>query len=968
MASELSYQFGQNSFRRVVFGLIIAFMLIPIKHAMPVSSYSGSSAHETSHEGGQNRPTENDLFTRRMLPVSKLADDEDEHVAAVSYYNLTDGWDSTLMLSNQGPDSMTVDVVLFALNGERLNVPPLTLAGNSAKVFDIRDWATSALAFQQGSLQIHYEGHDRELAGFTKIAQQHQGLIFDEQLTAPEEYFLSSQLEGVWWLPSEKAEMSIVVSNTSNREVTATVTLTCSNEKKDKSLTILLGAHQTQLLNAKELIGAKRETLTETGGISVKHNGAAGSVFAEALVQDAASGFSSILNLQDPHVAVSNRLDGGGLRIGKVGDEPLTQVAVARNIGDIPTIVSGRIVFSAIDGRTGSIAIPEERLSPGEAKTLELARAIKKSRVTDFASAGLEFEYTGTPGSVVMTALSITESENQVFRVPLVDAKSLKINTGKYPWSIEKSASTVIYLKNVTDETQEYSMYLRFPGGEYVPPLQRVEAGQTVLIDPKKIRDQQMSDEYRNKIPLTVKDGYFSWSAHSTKNLVVGEMEKPENQVIIGRSESVDIKNGMSSTGTYGCNCQDSYEDSRIEHQLADGSWGWAQNSPVMEVWVGETIQLRGRQQDSDGCGNYSSWHAPYTWVGWGSTTVAADDPNGLAPLVVDENGLATGQAGGTANAGAAWETVRWLPLYECCEYQTDSAEPLETVIVKPKATIGPLVAVPKNGTTAVHVDVNKPNTSVDLVLSTTTGTGSALFNSNNSTTLTITQGTDVVIKGITESSTADNIRLTAKVGNSTQGKKDFSVVWVSISILTTFEDSIPTDNSARDAYASNMGSARLGTFFSIGFAAELWRNGVQITGTVMPSNFTGSIMLQREVVYYQKYDDETLIEQDGPFPDNSEAPMRDDNPQSGNSGGKVYDLDAPGTGNGPSQPLGRILRIRTNYRQWAVFGTMKVSDDFLWFSRLSVIKMSSGDQLYDDVSGDNKAGSGTTSLSWNLQ
>jgi len=618
-----------------------------------------------------------------MLRSATPTDNENEHVVAVPYYNLTNGWNSTVMLSNQGPNQMQAEVVLFGLHGERLNAPPITLEPQSANMFDIRDWATAAFALQQGSLQVHYPGRDRELAGFVKIVRLNQGLIFDEQLTDPEEYFKSSQLEGVYWLPSKKAELSIVISNNTDLQVSTTVALKRSNGKSLGSSTLSLGAHETHILSANEISEEKHETLPAIGGVSVSYAGEPGSVSAEALVQEESTGFSSIIDFRDPQVAVAARLDGAGLRIGTIGGEALTQVAVARNISDTQTIVTGRLVFTTSNGSTGAISIPEERLDPGEAKTLDLAKSIKKSGVSDFDSAGLEFQYTGAPGGVVMTALTVSESGNQVLRVPLVDAQSQKINTGKYPWSIERNSSSVVYLKNVTDEAQEYSMYLRFPDGAYVPRSRRVEAGQTVTIDPTVLRDQQIPDEDGKTIPRTVKQGYLSWSANSTKNLAPGQMERPDNQVIIGRAENVDITNGMSFTGTYGCGCQDSYDDSRIEHQLPNSSWGWAQNSPPMEVFVDETIQLRGRQQDRDGCWNYSEWHSPNTWVGWGSTTIAADDPNGLSVLDVDQNGLANGKASGTARVDAAWGVVRWPPLYECCEYQPDSAQPTDTIQVK---------------------------------------------------------------------------------------------------------------------------------------------------------------------------------------------------------------------------------------------------------------------------------------------
>jgi hypothetical protein len=103
---------------------------------------------------------------------------------------------------------------------------------------------------------------------------------------------------------------------------------------------------------------------------------------------------------------------------------------------------------------------------------------------------------------------------------------------------------------------------------------------------------------------------------------------------------------------------------------------------------------------------------------------------------------------------------------------------------------------------------------------------------------------------------------------------------------------------------------------------------------------------------------------------DTSLPSYRDDDPQSGGSGGKVYDWDSPGTGNSSNAEVGHIRRKRSNYREWAELSNgMKVSGDLYWFSRVSVYKsQSSGDLLKTDISGDNIAGVGTTKTTWNLQ
>jgi hypothetical protein len=50
------------------------------------------------------------------------------------------------------------------------------------------------------------------------------------------------------------------------------------------------------------------------------------------------------------------------------------------------------------------------------------------------------------------------------------------------------------------------------------------------------------------------------------------------------------------------------------------------------------------------------------------------------------------------------------------------------------------------------------------------------------------------------------------------------------------------------------------------------------------------------------------------------------------------------------------------------MYNGKKCSDDFFWFSRISIVKTAGQDALLSDVPGDNTAGQGSTPLTWNLQ
>ena len=137
------------------------------------------------------------------------------------------------------------------------------------------------------------------------------------------------------------------------------------------------------------------------------------------------------------------------------------------------------------------------------------------------------------------------------------------------------------------------------------------------------------------------------------------------------------------------------------------------------------------------------------------------------------------------------------------------------------------------------------------------------------------------------------------------------------------------------------------------------------MVGNVAPNTYSGNIILHRYILggAYYKYSTNlsTITGRD----DTSDPALRDDNPQSGGSGGKVYDLDAPGY----QPPDVNEYRVRLNFYAWAALpdGT-RVSPYLNYYVRLSCAWTGTQFVFRNDVSNDNQIGLGTTLTSWNLQ
>jgi hypothetical protein len=468
------------------------------------------------------------------------------HTLAAAYYSVENRLSAALTLNNKGPVPLDVQSTLFSLAGERLDLPSVTVEGDSHRVIDLGEYVLAGTAFEQGSLQVVYHGKDLQMGAQVKLVDAEHGLIFDEQLVEPAAMFASSRLEWVWCLPSDPCDVRLVVCN--NTGASQTVSLQVERE----ALELSLGPHQTRTLDVRrDIVRPEGGALNPVGGVSIRHTGGPGAVIARGMIEDGAMGYSAVVEMTDPQNAKTTTLHGAGWRLGRVADEELTPIVVARNTGTTPTVVTGRVPYTTnLDGQW-TLDLPALRLGPGETKRVDTAALVRRSRTRPYiASAGVEVEYTGAAGQVVMAALSVSRSGRQVYRVPLLNPAALPSATGGYPWSLVDNSSTVVYIKNVTNRPQQYSLQLTFAGGVYALGLKTLAAGETVALDVRALRDHQVPDTAGRTIPRKVTRGQVSWS-------VVGA----DRLGLIGRAEQADVVGGLSSS--YACSncCPDSFSD-----------------------------------------------------------------------------------------------------------------------------------------------------------------------------------------------------------------------------------------------------------------------------------------------------------------------------------------------------------------------------------------------------------------------
>jgi hypothetical protein len=567
------------------------------------------------------------------LSASTLVQSDKPHTLAGTYYSLQDNRKASITLNNKGLVPLEVQATLFSMAGKRLDVPPVTVDATSFRVFDLSEWASpGGPSFQQGSLQLFYRGKDLLLGAQIKIIDPGSSLIFDEQLSEPS-LMVSSRLEGLWWRSTPNTQVSIAISNTTDSVQVASLGMDGNGPSLQASKDLSLQPHQTVLIDPTQDLSDGKTVVSDTGGVSIRYSGKPGSVFARAMIQNPATGFSSAIQFTDPGKAKSSSLHGAGLRLKATADEEMTLRLVARNIAETTSLMRSRICYTRSDGSRGVMALGKVLLSPGEVRAWEPKEAALLRR-TDIISAGLEFDYSTEPGSILVSALSVSRSGNQVFQIPLLDAKAQKSSTGVYPFYLDYGYSTVIYIKNTTPVDQKYVAHFNYEGGKYMIGVRNIAAGETAAIDIRALRDKQVADEEGRTIPLDVERGQARWT-------IILE-EGTDLLAMIGRSELVNEARSISST--YACqNC------------CGDDAQGDFITPELTQLQVGQSVILQAFEERTD-CYGF-----PYTVQR--SASWSSDNQSVATVTKVSSGGKVTSMGAGQVTIRASWQSLNTEPM-----------------------------------------------------------------------------------------------------------------------------------------------------------------------------------------------------------------------------------------------------------------------------------------------------------------
>ena len=466
--------------------------------------------------------------------------DQEDYGLSASYYSVRSPLRSRVIINNKSVHVMHPHVTLYARDGRHHTVTNITVGPRTFVDLDLAPMAAEAGdGFEDGSLRLSYTGQSREMGGQVRITDAEHGVGFDEMFAYPQTA-VSNRLEAVWWLPDNEAGARLVVTNTTGSALDVHLRL----DQRPQPLDVHLGPWELRVIDlgqSEPILGVDQQRTVH--GASVEYGGEPGAVLAHGFVANPRSGYSRGIFFIDPRAAKTSTYQGSAIHVGRLESSPtsppLDQVILARNLGDHPVDITGRLQVQHLDGELEQIELPRTTLGTRQARALDFGPEF--DRAASVASlAGIELEYNAAPGSVIVAAETVASDRNTVFRVPLDDPATIHSSTGGYYLEAAGTTSAVAYIKNVTSEVAYFTYQINYDEGVWAPGrVQVVKPHETVKIDFGAIRDNAVKDAKGRTIPADVARAQLHWSVvRQTSN----------DRVLIGRAEEFDPEEGIAST------------------------------------------------------------------------------------------------------------------------------------------------------------------------------------------------------------------------------------------------------------------------------------------------------------------------------------------------------------------------------------------------------------------------------------
>jgi len=196
------------------------------------------------------------------------------------YWRLGGGFQTTIMMNNTRPKSMTVTPYVYSDKGESLSAGSFTIAPMATKTVSLGDILPGQPNRGNGYLELRFPGTPVDIVAQALIQDQANGVRWNH-VFEPKKRYLSSRYEGVFMGGGDLAGATLVLTNVSSSIVLVAFSVTEGGKQRGE--TFQLPAHNQRVIALASYLAGFEAAGRRAVGISVSHSGAPGDVIAQGL-------------------------------------------------------------------------------------------------------------------------------------------------------------------------------------------------------------------------------------------------------------------------------------------------------------------------------------------------------------------------------------------------------------------------------------------------------------------------------------------------------------------------------------------------------------------------------------------------------------------------------------------------------------------------------------------------------------
>jgi len=448
-------------------------------------------------------------------------------------------------------------------------------------------------------------------------------------------------LEGLWWKRDSGVTGSVTLSNTTDQQQTATLTLIHPGNSAGAQQ-VSLAPHSTQMLSLETLDADAPAPDNCAGGIRVEYEGQQGAILVNGGLANESEGYSANIPFwfhdmtSAPPTSITYA--SAGLMLGKPDpmmmpgfpkDTTFSPYLAIRNTTEKPLDVALQVNYMTGMGAQGSMpvtkSLPAQHTAPFEAKYLDLQGPLDAAGLKNFnGSINLSVSFMGKGGDLVFASGSVDQTGTYVFEVESQGVASSRSKYSNY-WGVANGNDTMYSLWNPTDQAEDIlaTFYYGNGSGKYTL-LVHLDSQASTMIDMAMLIMERKPDADGNLIPSSIQEGSADFSS-----------AKDHREMI-----TLVLAGGLYNVATATCGeqcfqCCGVTEQPGTNPQVTPNPFSCA---------VGDSITLSGSAEDCQG------YYYPPATNGWTTSDSSV--------ATVDGSGNVTCKAPGSVTISASWSNM----------------------------------------------------------------------------------------------------------------------------------------------------------------------------------------------------------------------------------------------------------------------------------------------------------------------